>query len=259
MAKKIYTGFHAVEEKIRRLSSSDFRGISACVFYSKIGPRIKKILSAAKEAQIQIVQTDEAELDSMAKNLSVEARNHRGIILAVEGESENSANEIQFEQWISSCPQKATAVLLDSVTDPHNVGAVLRSCDQFGADLLIVSDHRSASDLAENEIVARSSAGASAWVKIAKVANLVRTAQILKSAGFWIFGAEADGEPLQKISFPEKICIVLGSEGSGIARLLREQCDKSVSIPTCGKIDSLNVSVAAGILLYERYRQILNA
>ena len=121
---------------------------------------------------------------------------------------------------------------------------------------MVVPDHRSA-DINNNEIIARASAGASSWVDVAKVPNLVRAVQILKSAGFWIYGADAGGTTLSKIKFPKKTCIIMGSEGSGIARLLQEQCDEIVSIPTCGKIDSLNVSVAAGVLLYEAYRQKL--
>ncbi len=113
-------------------------------------------------------------------------------------------------------------------------------------------------DVQNNEIVARSSAGASAWVNTAVVSNLVRATEQLKEAGFWIYGADAGGQTLQDISFAKRTCFVMGSEGNGISRLLGEQCDSVVSIPTCGKIDSLNVSVAAGVLLYERYRQSIS-
>lgn len=256
MARNIYTGFHAIEEKIRRHASSRQKEISPEIFYSKPGPRIKKIISLAKESGCAVKLVSEDELDKMVSSLPEQARDHRGIVLAADGEKERGQNEVQLEQWLSVCPSRATAVILDSVTDPHNVGAVLRSCDQFGASILILPDHRSASGATDSEIIARTSAGAAAWVSISKVANLVRTVQILKASGFWIFGADAAGESLQKISFPEKTCIILGSEGKGIAPLLRSQCDSAVSIPTCGKIDSLNVSVAAGILLYERFRQM---
>lgn len=255
MAKNIYTGFHAVEEKIRRYAASRTEGILPEIFYSKPGPRIKKIISLAKEAGFTVKSVNESILDGLVSALPEEARSHRGIVLAITGEKESAWNEVQLEQWISACPDKAIAVILDSVTDPHNVGAVLRSCDQFGADILILPDHRSAGGSKDSEIIARTSAGASFWVNVAKVANLVRSVQILKAAGFWIFAADADGTSLQEISFPEKTCIILGSEGKGIAHLLHRECDATVSIPTCGKIDSLNVSVAAGVLLYERFRQ----
>lgn len=258
MSKNIYTGFHAVEEKVRLYSVSKPKEISLKIFYSKPGPRIKKIISLAKDSNFEVSLVNEKELDSMVLPLPETARDHRGIILLVEGEKENSKNQIQLEQWITYCPENSVVIVLDSVTDPHNVGAILRSCDQFGASLMVVPDHRSA-EINSNEIIARTSAGASSWVDVAKVPNLVRAVQILKSAGFWIYGADAGGTTLSKIKFPQKTCIIMGSEGSGIARLLQEQCDEIVSIPTCGKIDSLNVSVAAGVLLYEVYRQKLES
>lgn len=253
----LYTGFHAVEEKVRRYSDSKDESLKVKIFYSKIGPRIKKIIAQAKEAKIQVSQISDKELDQMVSSLPKEAQDHRGIVLTADGEKDKAKNEVVLEQWLSVCPENATVVVLDSVTDPHNVGAILRSCDQFGASLLILPDHRSASDFKDNQIIARTSAGASSWVPVATVTNLVRSVQLLKENGFWIYGADAGGESLTTIDFSPKTCIIMGSEGTGIARLLEEQCDKIVSIPTCGKIDSLNVSVAAGVLLYERHRRSL--
>lgn len=253
-----YTGFHAVEERVRSYSNEKTHSVKINLYYSKAGPRIKKILSLAKEADIDCSQVEDKELDSMVSSLPEGARDHRGIVLLVEGEKEKAQNLVQLDQWLTSCGPKATVVILDSVTDPHNVGAILRSCDQFGADLLIVPDHRGNSDIQGSDIIARTSAGSSAWVPCAIVSNLVRSAQMLKEAGFWIYGADAGGSPLQSTEFADKTCIIMGSEGTGISRLLTEQCDIVVSIPTCGKIDSLNVSVAAGVLLYERHRQDLS-
>ncbi len=256
-----YTGFHAVEEKVRKAlegskqHDSSLSGLT--VYYSKPGPRIKKILTQAKEAGIKITETDEKTLDALVSKLPSQEKDHRGIVLVAENEKAREKNTVQLDQWLKECPQKATVLILDSVTDPHNVGAILRSADQFGADLVILPERRSASKVAENDIIARTSAGASSWVNIAVVTNLVRAAQMLKENGFWIYGADADGESLQTNIFAPKTCIVMGSEGSGIAHLLEKQCDSIVSIPTCGKIDSLNVSVASGVLLYERYRQTL--
>jgi 23S rRNA (guanosine2251-2'-O)-methyltransferase len=153
---------------------------------------------------------------------------------------------------------RCTVVILDSITDPHNVGAILRSCDQFGASLVVIPEHNSASDIAGNEVIGRTSAGASAWVPVAIVNNLVRAAEQLKQAGFWIYGADAGGSPLGEAKFSGKTAIIMGSEGTGMSRLLREKCDVILSIPTCGKLDSLNVSVAAGVLLYEIHRQKLS-
>lgn len=257
MAQNIYTGFHAVEERVRRFAEEKKPELTLRLYYSKPGPRVKKILSLAKQAEITPEQTDDKTLDAMVRILPHQARDHRGIVLCVEGEKERAKNYVQLDQWLTECPQTATVILLDSVTDPHNVGAIIRSCDQFGAQLLIVPEKRSASDIQDNEIIARSSAGASAYIPVAVVPNLVRATEQLKEAGFWIFGADAGGASLQQTDFPEKTCIVMGSEGNGIAHLLTQKCDAVVSIPTCGRIDSLNVSVAAGVLLYERHRQML--
>lgn len=254
----IYTGFHAVEERVRRAKVNSSSEISMNIFYSKPGPRIKKIISLAKECSINCQEVKDDVLDLMVKNLPLQARDHRGIVLSIEGEKARESNIVQLDQWLSVVGENATVVILDSVTDPHNVGAILRSCDQFGADLLIVPERRSACDISSNDIIARSSAGASAWVPVCTVTNLVRSVELLKEKGFWIYGADAGGQTLKQCSFAQKTCLIMGSEGSGIAKLLTEQCDCIVSIPTCGKIDSLNVSVAAGVLLYERYRQTLS-
>lgn len=255
---QIITGFHAIEEKVRAATDGgSAEGLT--IHYSKIGPRVKKILDAAKKGNISAVKTDDKALDSLVQNLPDGARDHRGIVLCAEGaEAQQAKNEVDFDGWINAqklTDARATVLILDSITDPHNVGAILRSCDQFGASLAVIPSRRSANDFSENEIVARASAGASAYVPVSIVANLVRAAQKLKDAGFWIYGADAGGTSVQDIDFPKKTAIVMGSEGSGISKLLSEQCDSIVSIPTCGKIDSLNVSVAAGVLLYERYRQ----
>ncbi|WP_407426079.1 23S rRNA (guanosine(2251)-2'-O)-methyltransferase RlmB [Treponema sp.] len=257
--KQSITGFHAIEEKVRLASDSGKIG-GLSLSYSKTGPRVKKILEEAKKAGIPCTQTDGKTLDSLVKNLPEALRDHRGIVLLAEVQEQTAKNAVDFDSWIASAAlseEKSTVLILDSITDPHNVGAILRSCDQFGVNLAILPQRNSANDFADNEIIARSSAGASTYVPCAVVKNLNRAAQKLKEAGFWIYGADAGGETVQKTAFPAKTCIVMGSEGNGISRLLEESCDSIVSIPTCGKIDSLNVSVATGVLLYERYRQSL--
>ncbi|MBO4546742.1 MAG: 23S rRNA (guanosine(2251)-2'-O)-methyltransferase RlmB, partial [Treponema sp.] len=212
-------------------------------------------------------QTDNKTLDQMAQGLAQTARDHRGIILEIQGQEKSANNLVDFDVWLErfkaqkdSEPQKrTTVVILDSVTDPHNVGAVIRSADQFGAALVILPERRGANDVENNEIIARSSAGAASWVPVSVVTNLARAARQLKDAGFWIYGADAGGVQIQDGTFSKNSVLVMGSEGNGIARLLKETCDTIVSIPTCGRIDSLNVSVAAGVLLYEIYRQELSS
>ncbi|MCR5764686.1 MAG: 23S rRNA (guanosine(2251)-2'-O)-methyltransferase RlmB [Treponema sp.] len=263
---KIITGFHAIEEQV--LSINDKNASPRLqLFYSKPGPRIKKILEAAKKAGITSTQVDDKKLNQLVENLPQALQDHRGIVLCMDGEKKEAANIVDLDAWIkqhsainqdnqdNQAYQPLTVVVLDRVTDPHNVGAILRSCDQFGANLVIIPEHNSANDIAGNEVIARTSAGASAWVPVAIVNNLVRAIEKLKAAGFWIYGADAGGETCGRIDFAEKAVIIMGSEGTGIAQLLEKQCDSIVSIPTCGKIDSLNVSVAAGVLLYELYRR----
>ena len=262
------TGFHSIEEKLRAAkgNSKGKGGDSAAsglkLYFSKPGPRVKKILAAAKEAGITCEQTDDKKLDSLVAGLDESLRDHRGLVMEITGGEVKTANLVDFDAWIKThsgeagtsggeTASRTTVVILDSITDPHNVGAILRSCDQFGASLVVIPEHNSASDIAGNEVIGRTSAGASAWVPVAIVNNLVRAAEQLKQAGFWIYGADAGGENCRKIDFPAKSVLIMGSEGTGMSQLLEKQCDTIVSIPTCGKIDSLNVSVAAGVLLYE--------
>ena len=250
---KIITGFHSIEEKVRAGKNQP----NLKIFYSKAGPRVKKIIEEAGKAGIKYTQVDNKQLDEMVAELDPTLQDHRGIVMKIENTSATESNLIDFDAWIKSHKddEEATVVVLDRVTDPHNVGAILRSCDQFGANLVIIPENKSASDISGNEVIGRTSAGASAWVPVSIVNNLVRSVEMLKECGFWIYGADAGGETCGKVDFAKKTVIVMGSEGTGIAQLLEKQCDTIVSIPTCGKIDSLNVSVAAGVLLYELYRR----
>ena len=251
----VITGFHSIEEKVRSQKKGTPSGYK--IYFSKPGPRVKKILAAAKEAGITCEQTDDSKLDQLVSGLDETLRDHRGIVMEISGGDKKAAaaNLVDFDSWVKThsgdAEKRCIVVILDSITDPHNVGAILRSCDQIGASLVVIPEHNSASDIAGNEVIGRTSAGASAWVPVAIVNNLVRAAEQLKQAGFWVFGADAGGQNCRTIDFPSKSVLIMGSEGTGIATLLEKQCDTIVSIPTCGKIDSLNVSVAAGVLLYE--------
>lgn len=252
---KIITGFHAIEEKV--LSGKNQSNLK--IFYSKAGPRIKKIIDEAKKAGIKVNQVEDSKLNEMVADLDETLKDHRGIVLQLENAGEKSSNIIDFDSWVKTVSaddsKNYTVMILDRITDPHNVGAIMRSCDQFGASLVIIPEHNSARDIEGNQVIARSSAGASAWIPTCIVNNLVRTVEKLKDAGFWVYGADAGGETCGKLEFSKKSVIIMGSEGTGISTLLEEKCDSIVSIPTCGKIDSLNVSVAAGVLLYELYRR----
>jgi 23S rRNA (guanosine2251-2'-O)-methyltransferase len=209
-------------------------------------------VSLAGEYRIRIDRVGTHDLDRIAPD-------HRGIVLEVEEYSNTVGNEISLEKFIAGLDPpdrggrtEALVVILDEITDPHNYGAILRSCDQFGVDLVVTRNRRIAKHA---EVIAKTSAGAAAWVPAAEVANLPRAVQDLKDAGFWIYGADMEGEAVYARDLRGRAAFILGGEGVGISRLLRESCDAMVAIPTQGKIDSLNVSVAAGILLYEVTRQ----
>jgi len=248
---RVITGFHAIEEELRSFEK-DPKKASHKEHYSilidKPGPRIKKIVETAQKLDLKITNAASQKLDALAACLPPTAQDHRGILLLIDNQDQKS--ELQLDDYLKLLEKKETSLLLvlDSITDPHNVGAIIRSADQFGVDLVIIPENRSATDLG---IMSRTSAGASSWVPILFVSNLVRTVEQFKDIGFWVYGADAKGENTRGFPFNNKTILVMGSEGSGIARLLREKCDALVSIPTQGKLDSLNVSVAAGILLYE--------
>ena len=232
------TGFHAIEERIK--------SGHACgpLLVAKSGPRAKKIVTLAVDNKIRLERVGTFDLDGLAPD-------NRGIALQVE---DDGHSDISFEDFIAGLGERrdALVLVLDEITDPHNYGAILRCCDQFGVDLVLGRNRRSAKHAG---VISQTSAGAVSWVPQAETPNLVRAMEDLKKAGFWIYGADMEGEPVHNIKLGGRIALVLGSEGSGISRLLRERCDGMAGIPSVGRIDSLNVSVAAGVLLYEVRRQ----
>jgi len=233
------TGFHAIEERIKSGQSC------GPLLVAKAGPRAKEIVTLAVNNKIRLERTGAFELDGIAPD-------NKGIALQVEDESGKA--DISLENFIAGLGDRkdSLVMILDEITDPHNYGAILRSCDQFAVDLVVSRNRRNAK---QAPIVSQTSAGAVSWVAQAETPNLVRAMEDLKEAGFWIYGADMDGEPVYKLDLSGRIALVLGSEGGGISRLMREKCDGMVGIPSYGKIDSLNVSVAAGVLLYEVRRQ----
>ena len=238
------TGFHAIEERIRSGRPC------GPLLVAKPGPRARELTALANEHKIRIDRVGTVDLDHIAPD-------HRGIVLEVEEESGDA--EISLDEFLERLGKTdeggrrdVLAVILDEITDPHNYGAILRSCDQFGVDLVITRHRRIAKHA---EVIANTSAGASAWVPQAETANLPRAIEKLKEAGFWIYGADMEGEAAWDRDLRGRTAIILGGEGTGISRLLRECCDAMITIPSLGRIDSLNVSVAAGVLFYEVMRQ----
>jgi 23S rRNA (guanosine2251-2'-O)-methyltransferase len=233
------SGFHAIEERIKSGRSC------GPLLVAKAGPRARELSDLAIEKKIRIDRVGTADLDRLAPD-------HRGIALEVDEPSAGA--DITLEEFLAGLGDRkdALAVMLDEITDPHNYGAILRSCDQFGVDIVITRNRRIAKHA---EVISKTSAGASAWVPSAETANLPRAVEDLKQAGFWIYGADMGGDSAWDKDLKGRTALIFGGEGTGISRLLRENCDAMISIPSLGRIDSLNVSVAAGILLYEITRQ----
>ena len=234
------SGFHAIEERIKSGRPC------GPLLVAKPGPRAKELTVLANEQKIRTERVGTIELDRLAPD-------HRGIALAVEEAS--SSPETSLDEFLAGLDESRNDVLvavLDEITDPHNYGAILRSCDQFAVDLVVTRHRRNAKHA---DVIGKTSAGASAWVPQAETANLPRAVEELKEAGFWVYGADMDGEASYSRDLRGRTAIVLGGEGSGISRLLRENCDAMIAIPSLGRIDSLNVSVAAGVLFYEVMRQ----
>ena len=241
------TGFHAIEERIK---SAKANGITAGpLLVAKPGPRAKEIIKLAVDNKVRLERTGAFELDGLAPG-------NRGIALQAEDESARGSGgaDISLDDYIAGLGEKrdALVLILDEITDPHNYGSILRCCDQFAVDLVISRNRRSAKHAG---IISQTSAGAVSWVAQTETPNLIRAAEDLKEAGFWIYGADMEGDDVYAKDLTGRTALILGSEGSGLSRLLRERCDGLVGIPSLGRIDSLNVSVAAGILLYEARRQ----
>lgn len=173
-------------------------------------------------------------------------KEHRGLLLRVSSQRREGVRSLM------PFKEKSLVVVLDHIEDPHNIGAIVRTCDKFEVSAVVVPSRRAATD---SPIISKVSSGADAYVPLVIENNISRTIDLLKDDGFWVYGADMSGEPAPSVSFPSKVCLVMGNEGSGLSRLVRDKCDQLVSIPSGGNVDSFNVSVATGILLYEIVRQ----
>jgi len=243
------TGFHAIEEYLRSLKSLTSSGgrpaapPSTRLLVSGSGPRIKSILELAGALSLRIERPSRAELDRLAPD-------NRG--LALETEEGFEGEEADFDTFLLDPPERSLVLLLDHIEDPQNLGAILRSADAFAADLVLAPRRRAAP---LSDAAFKASAGAAAYAPLALVPNLSEALRRLKKAGFWLYAAEMGGESLVGAEIAPRFALVLGSEGSGVSRLLREECDLSLSIPMAGHVDSLNVSAAAAVLMYEYRRR----
>ena len=206
---------------------------------------VREIVALAKEKRITVQIVERSKLDKMFPH-----ENHQGVAASVA-----SADYVAWQDIVDAARQKGEdplLVILDELEDPHNLGAILRSVDAVGAHGVIIPKRRA---VPLTDGVAKASAGAIEHVPVARVSNLVQVIEELKKQGIWIAGADLHGEYMHKQDLTGPLAIVVGSEGKGLGKLVRESCDYVVSIPMQGKINSLNASVATGVLLYEVYRQ----
>ena len=211
--------------------------------------RIDEILRLASTEKVPVERLDAQALDRATKGAA-----HQGVVAEVEGSREYSIQELLAAPAAPRIPHSAPLiVVLDGIEDPHNVGAILRTCDAAGVTGVIRQERHSA---ALDGAVGKASAGALAHVRIGSVVNVARAIEELKKANVWTIGLAGDATDLYTdVDWTLPSAVVLGAEGTGLRRLVAERCDRVVSIPMLGTVSSLNVSVAAGVVLYEVVRQ----
>ncbi len=195
----------------------------------------QEIIDLLKMKKIDIKWVDKYQLDKMVNGL------HQGIILNVK-----DFDTVSLDNILNNDSRYPLIVMLDHLEDPHNFGAIIRSCEALGVDGIIIPNDR-AVDI--NGTVIKTSAGAIQYMKIAKVSNLVNTIKVLKDKGYWIIGTDMNGTSYNDMKYDMPICLVIGNEGKGMSRLVKESCDYVVSIDMVGKTNSLNASVATGIMI----------
>lgn len=239
--KDIVFGRNSVSEAIKSGRPLD----SVLVARGEHTGSIPKILKDAKAADIPIKEVDRKKLDFMCGH-----GNHQGII-AVGAVKEYSTVEDIF----NLAEEKGEApfiIVCDEIEDPHNLGAIIRTAEAAGAHGVIVPKRRSAP---LSFAVAKTSAGAVEFMHVARVTNIPQTLDDLKKRGVWVYCADMDGDTFYNANLKGAAALVIGSEGKGVGRLVKEKCDVILSMPMKGKINSLNASVAAGILMYEISKQ----
>lgn len=207
---------------------------------------LRPILALAKERGVLCVTQDRRKLDELCGN-----KNHQGVAAYIA-----AASYVTPEEILQRAQEKGEApfvLILDEIQDPHNLGAILRTADAVGAHGVIIPKHRAA---ALTGTVAKTSAGAVAHVPVARVTNIPSTIDYLKEQGLWIAGTDLSGTtPFYEADFTGPVGLVIGSEGHGMGKLTCKKCDFIVTIPMCGQVTSLNASVAAGVVMYEIFKQ----
>ncbi len=228
-------GFHAVIARLRQ------RPEAVHAIYLLAGrddARMRDLTARAAGLGVATHAVEVARLDTLAGH-----GRHQGVVATVDA----ALPHVTLDDVLENTVEAPLLLILDGVTDPHNLGACLRSADAFGAQAVVVPKDRA---VGVNATVAKAACGAADTVPVVAVTNLARTMRELKDRGLWLLGADAGGESLIDAELSGPMAWVLGAEGSGLRRLTRESCDRIVGIPLSGSVESLNVSVATGICLY---------
>jgi len=241
MKSKLIFGFHAVTARLRHEAESIEE---IYVDAARHDPRMRELLKAVQAAGVRVIQADESRLSSM-----VGSRRHQGVV-AKAGAVSLARNLDELLDMVVGPP---LILILDGITDPHNLGACLRVADGAGAHAVIAPKDRA---VGLNATAAKVASGAADTVPYITVTNLARTMRELKERDIWLIGTTEDADKgLYEADFSGGTALVMGSEGEGMRRLTRETCDLLVSVPMLGSVESLNVSVASGVCLYEARRQ----
>ena len=225
-------GKNVVKEAIEKKEK-----ITKAIIYKKFSDEY--IISSLQKLNIPIKYVEKFELDKLVNGM------HQGIIVNVPDYEYASIDDFIHKE-------NSFVVILDHLEDPHNLGAIIRTCEAAGVDGIIIPKDRS---VEVNATVIKVSTGAISNMNIARVTNLARTIDELKKDGFWIVGTDMNGTSYDEIDYKGKIAIVIGNEGSGMSRIVKESCDFIASIPMIGTTNSLNASVATGIMVYEAVRK----
>ena len=215
-----------------------------------LGPQLQEIVMLASEKGIEVEAVSRKELEAQSQT-----KKSQGVIAVVPDPRYHDPEDLMVSADTDG--NAPLLVMLDGIQDPHNLGAIARTADAVGADGLIIPERRAVGITAG---AVRASAGALEHVKVSRVGNLNRTIEDLKELGMTVIGLDADGDvEYTEIDFSGPVVLVVGSEGKGISRLVRENCDQIASVPMAGQLSSLNASVSVGIVLYEAFRQRRNA
>ena len=233
----IIAGRNPVMEAIRSGRSIE----SILVAKGERSGSVVAIIAKAKQKNIPVKDVDSKKLDFLAKGV-----NHQGIVVQCAVKEYSTLEDIFA--LAEERGESPFIIVLDKIEDPHNLGAIIRTAECAGAHGVIIPERRSAG---LSYTVEKTSAGALEYMPVVRVKNISAVLQKLKDKGIWVYGADMDGEHYKKVNFDGAVALVIGNEGKGISPLVAKDCDVIVSLPMKGKINSLNASVAAGILMYE--------